>query len=223
MQDCDFIPEQYHQRRALTQAIRLRAWCLAALLAMMGLWFVSHRHELASVQVMMVDVGRQHEQVGIHLAKKQTMEAEQARLRDRQWLIEHLDSDAKLDVVFSDISRRMPDTVVLIGVSVHCPSLSRYAFTEEPAPGAAGSRLPVGKGASQRGDKAETPAVDQITMTGIARDIPEIIEFAASLEQSSLFSRVRREMKKEKATWAGRRVQEFTLTCDLTEQVGTQW
>jgi len=68
----------------------------------------------------------------------------------------------------------------------------------------------------------DRPTVNRIKMTGIAPGIPVVIEFAAALEDSRLFDRVQREMKKEKVIWGGRLVQQFELTCDLVTQARTK-
>ncbi len=63
---------------------------------------------------------------------------------------------------------------------------------------------------------AEEPELDRITMVGMAREMPEIIEFAAALENSRLFDRVQMEMKGP-ATWGGHSGQKFEIRCDLAK------
>ncbi|MBN2560684.1 MAG: PilN domain-containing protein [Phycisphaerae bacterium] len=222
MEDCDFIPTRYREAHTLKRAIRLRASCVGLLIAIMLVWAVVHKHRLASERAMMPDVARQHEQIAIHLAKKEAMEAERAALRNHRRLIEQLRGDLDLVVVFSDISRRMPETVVLTELSVHCPSLRRYAVKEEDDLQRGRPTPPASRQARSDRQLEDELTVDRITMNGIAREIPEVIGFAAALEDSELLSRVQMEMG-EATAWAGREARRFELTCDLAKQVGGSW
>ncbi len=141
MQDCDFIPADYHRARALGRDIKVRVACVSLMIIIMILWVVTHEHQLAQVNAMVDDVARQHEQIAIHLTKKTSMETEQAKLRAHGRLIRVLEDHSSLVVVFSDVSRRMPDSIVLTEVSANCPSLARYAAPEEPAVKPMGQRL----------------------------------------------------------------------------------
>ena len=236
MHDCDFIPARYREARAMRRAIRLRASCVGVLIAIMLIWVGSHRHRLATVKGMMVDVAGQEQQVRIHLAKKVQMDAERARLFDRQRLIEQLREGVDLVVVLSDISRRIPKAVVLTELSARCATLGRYVVAEEstapmspeeemeqlaaamPRPSIPGLRLP---GSPQQPPKPRVDEADGdcITIVGMAREVPEVIEFAAALESSRLYRRVQMEMK-EPTTWGGKRAQRFEIRCDLAKQAG---
>lgn len=57
----------------------------------------------------------------------------------------------------------------------------------------------------------------QLILHGVAGQTAEIIRFAASLEDSSLFARVQMRVK-ESVIWEGRRAEEFELVCDLAGQ-----
>ena len=80
MQDCDFIPARYHEAKALRRAVKVRATFIGIMIAIMALWGVAHQHHLAEVQALIADVDRQQEQVTLHIAKKQSMEAERGVL-----------------------------------------------------------------------------------------------------------------------------------------------
>jgi Tfp pilus assembly protein PilN len=243
VQDCDFIPTQYREAGALRKALKLRASCVGMLIAIMALWVVANHHRLSSAQAMVAEVERQEQQVRIHLAEKQRMEAERAVLESHQRLIEQLEAGIDLAVVFSDISRRMPDTVVLTAMTANCPALARYATEEAGDMAAQGRGQATGPRPSLQADRqpsaapspvptpqsvvAQPPStvtheaadVDRITLIGIAREIPDVIAFAAALEGSRLFNRVQMEMK-EPVVWAGRKAQQFEIRGDLARQVG---
>lgn len=221
----------------MRRAIRLRASCIGVMIAIMLIWVLSHRHRLASVEAMMVDVAGQEQQVTLHLAKKAQMEAERQKLSDRQRLIEKLGEGVDLVVVLGDVSRLMPETVVLTELSARCLTLDRYVIVEEqefirPEPesrprGGPETARPSGPRGLEPaapvppaiGPRREEADVDRVTLLGVAREIPEVITFAAALESSSLFTRVQMEMK-DPILWNGRRVQRFEIRCDLARQVG---
>jgi Tfp pilus assembly protein PilN len=240
MSDCDFIPARYRDAWALRRALKLRASGVGMLAVIMALWVVAHQHRVSSAQAMVAGVEQQDRQIQIHLAKKQQMEVERAALESRQRLIEQLEAGTDLVVVFSDISGRMPDTIVLTSITAHCPALSRYAAEEAsssspeelPAtpsvPPALHNLLPAAtrSALSKSGMYVQPPKPpenatewDSVTMIGIARELPDVIAFAAALENSRLFNRVQMEMK-EPVVWAGRKAQQFEIRCDLARQVG---
>lgn len=240
MHDCDFIPTQYREAWALRKAVKLRASCVGLLIAIMGVWIVANHHRLSNAQAMVAEVERQEQQVRIHLAKKQQLEAERAALESRQRLMEQLEAGIDLVVVFSDISARMPDTVVLTAMTANCPALARYAAAEEAVPtpqGASPSAVtatpprtslqaarqssaaqPSGP-APQSKPPDEAADVDRIMLSGVARELPDLFAFARALEGSRLFNRVQMEMR-EPMVWAGRKVQPFEIRCDLARQAG---
>ena len=225
----------------MRRAIRTRATCIGVMIAIMLIWVFSHQHRLASVEAMMTDVSGQEQQVTIHLAKKEQMDAERRRLSDCRQLIEKLSEGVDLVVVFGEISRRMPETVVLTELHAQCLTLDRYVILDEPelirpevesrprsapetgrppVPGPHGSE-PAAANPPAAALPREDLKVDRVTLIGVAREIPEVIAFAAALESSPLFTRVQMEMK-DPATWSGRRVQRFEIRGDLARQVGGQ-
>jgi Tfp pilus assembly protein PilN len=224
VKDCDFIPADYHAARTVRGAIKLRAGCVGTLIAIMGLWMVAHHHRVESAKAMLPEITRQQEQLAIHLAKKAAMEAERADLRDHQRLVKELKDQASLVLVFSDISRRMPETVVLTEVLADCPSLARFGIEidpprpEEPPP--TGGKRPVPPSEPLAPKPKENPAANaRLTIKGIAVDNPDVVRFAAALETSPLFDRIQMEVKGP-TVWSGRRAQLFELTCELVEQQG---
>jgi Tfp pilus assembly protein PilN len=224
MKDCDFIPPAYHEGRKLQAAVKVRASCIGALVAIMVLWAVAHHHRLQSAMAMLPEVDRQQEQVSIHLSKKAVMEAEQANLRNHQRLLGQLEEQVSVALLLSDISRRIPDTVVLTEVSAECPSLERFANEEEPPrppestpPEAKSANTPPPSGPVKPRDDRFKQA--HLSMIGIAVDTADVVKFAAALEGSPLFDRIQMEVKGP-TVWGGRRAQRFELTCEIVEQLG---
>jgi Tfp pilus assembly protein PilN len=224
VKDCDFIPASYHAAMKIRGALKLRAGCVGALLSIMALWMVAHHHRVENAKAMVPEITKQEEQIAIHLAKKAAMESEKADLRDHQRLLAQLEEQTSLALVFSDISRRMPDTIVLTEVSADCQSLARFGSEIEPpkpaepaAPGAKPPVLPPDANAAKM--KENQPVSGRVTITGIAVDNPDVVRFAAALESSPLFDRIQMEVKGP-TVWAGRRAQLFELTCELLDQQG---
>jgi len=219
VKDCDFIPAEYHATRAMRAAVRLRIGCVSALMAIMVVWVAAHQHRISTVKAMMPEIARQQEQLALDSAKKAAMEVERERLKDRRELLAQLEAEVSFVPVFSEISRRMPDTIVLIELSAACPSVARFAV-EEQSPGRPAE--PAATGAkSAPAAPSPTPADQDFTATlsmkGIAVDDADVARFAAALEDSPLFGRIQPEAKGP-TVWGGRRAQLFELTCELVRQ-----
>lgn len=216
MIDCDFIPAEYHEQQSLRRAVKLRAICVGAMFVIMAIWVVVHHHRLSSAEAMLAEVMLQKDQIKIHADKQEVMKREKTHLNKRHELINQLSEQASLIVVYSDLSRRLPTTVVLTKVTLHCPSLSVFFKEELPDVNSGMSRkqfrsVPV--------SREETPTITKanLKMTGIAVTQSDAIQFAATLEKSPLFDRVYMEAK-DPTVWAGRRVQRFELVCELAAQ-----
>lgn len=218
MKDCDFIPADYHAARSMKAAIRLRAACVGALIAIMALWVVAHQHRISAAKAMLPEITRQQEQAAIHLAKKAAMEAEREGLKDRRRLLSELETGVGLVPVFCEVSRRMPETVVLIELSAACPSVAEFAVEEQPnrpaepaSPGAKAAPPSLTLVTQAPDDRSLTAT---LLLKGIAVDNADVVRFAAALEGSPLFDRIQMDVKGP-TVWGGRRAQVFELTCEL--------
>jgi hypothetical protein len=217
VKDCDFIPADYHATRTMRAAIRLRAGCVSAMVAIMVLWVAAHHHRLSTVKAMMPEITRQQEQLSMDSAKKASMELERERLKDRRRLLTELEAGVSLVPVLSEISRRMPETIVLIELSASSPSVSRFSV-EEQAPGKPQEpSAPGAKPATPTPPQEDQDLTATLTMMGIAVDNADVARFAAALEGSPLFDRIQPEAKGS-TVWSGRRAQLFELTCGLVRQ-----
>lgn len=218
MIDCDFIPTDYHQARLQHRAIKMRGALVSALIVIMVLWIVANRHQVSQASAMLSDVVAQQQQLAVHLAKKDAMEAEKQRLRDHQRLMDQFERPASLVVVLGDISRRLPETVILTRVSFQSATLRRYApatpdkVTTPDAAAATAAANP-----EKNSDAAAT--VTQIAMSAFANEVSEAIRCAAALERSPLVAHVQMELKGE-SVWSGRKGQQFEMTCELMDQSG---
>ena len=212
--DCDFIPLHYREEQSLRRAIKLRAIGLGAMFALMGTWVFTNQQRIAGADAMLAEIAEQKSQVGIHAAKKQLMELERADLFDRQRLIDQLSDRSELVVVYSELSRQMPDTVILTSLSLECISLGAFARTEEESSevGHQVTRNALPSGASSA--EPERRMKSELRLTGLAVSQSEVTAFQAALEGSPLFERVRMLME-EPTVWAGRRAERFELSCAL--------
>ena len=221
MIDFDFIPPDFHQAGEVQQATKSRASCVGVLICMMVLWVVVNGHRVSQAEGMLFEVAQQDKQITMNMAKKEHMTQQREVLRDRQRRVEQLSSRTKLVVVLSDISRCLPETVVLTELSVHSPSIRQYAPSDDKESRArsnAGNRRQQTKGVA-RFPGESTSGRARIIMAGIATEAPEVIEYAAELERSSLFDKVQVNIVGE-AKWAALEAQRFELTCELVQQRG---
>lgn len=225
LSDCDFIPSSYREARGLNAAFRVRVACIGVMVAVMGLCAFLHHGQLSSARAMIAEVSEQQQQIDLLLSRKQEMETERTALLNREGLIGLLDADVDLVVVFAEISRRMPPTVVLTELKATC---FRWGVPDDPAPEKeTPPPAPPGRGAPPTARREQTippqrpeEAVgDRLALIGVAADIPEVISFARALEGSPLFTGVQMEIL-DQTEWLGHKAQRFSITCGLREQVG---
>lgn len=219
MTECNFVPDHYHAERAFRRSILVRASGIGVILFIMALWSVAHGHRMASAETMQNEISLQLDQVETNAVKKWTMDSQLAELRSRQRLIGKLSGRASMVLVFSELSRRQPDLVVLTDVSIDCSSLA--AFAQQAAPQAdSGAPASVQPLIVEPVTSPEPPLMHlRLKLSGIAVSLPDIIQFAAALEKSSLFDHVSMKVN-DPAVWAGRRAERFELTCELVPQGG---
>lgn len=221
MIDFDFIPPDFHQAGEVRRATKSRASCVGVLICMMVLWVVVNSHRVSQAEGMLIEVAQQDKQITMNMTKKGHMTQQREVLRDRQRRVDQLSTRTKLVVVLSDISRCLPETVILTDLSVHSPSIREYAPSEdtETRPrSTSNSRRRQTKGAA-RSFGETTSGRARIIMEGIATEAPEVIEYAAELERSSLFDKVQVNIVGE-TKWAALVAQRFELTCELVQQRG---
>lgn len=219
MSECDFIPDHYREERAFRRSIRVRVSGFGVILSIMVLWCVAHGHRLAGAEAMQSEISLQLDQVETNAAKKRAMDSQLAELRSRQRLIEKLSGRASLVLVFSELSRRQPEMVVLTDVSVDCSSLA--AYTEQTAASPVSGIPPSVQPGGVKLEVSQEPPTMQarLKLSGIAVSLPDIIQFAAALEKSPLFDRVTMKVN-DSTVWAGRSAERFELTCELAPQGG---
>ena len=213
MLDCDFIPSDHLEQIRLRRAVKHRASLIGVMVVMMATWVVMHQRELATASAMMQDVTHQQDQMDALLAKKAEMDAERGRLEARQHLVDALEDRASLVVVFGDVSRRLPDTVVLTELKLEARSIAvcaRPTTTQKAEPGVKPPTVVT-----------QSPSSPRLTIEAIAKDAPESARCVALLEQSPLLARVQMETRGA-VIWGGKRSEKFVVTCDLVSQQGVR-
>jgi len=209
--DCNFIPKAYHDKRVVRRAVRRRSACAGIMFLMMIVWVGAHEHQVGVAEAMLADVTAQKQQLGLMVTERSHMEEEQARLRDQVELIEKLSNRAGLIVVLSDLSRCVPESVLITECSIKASVLDPYlAEVELPATAA--------KGRDAR-DVLAAPGVpvpgERLLVRGIALSSGAIIEFARNVDKSGLFANEYTETS-DAVIWGDRRAEySFEMTCDL--------
>ena len=224
MKDCDFIPASHHVRRAQHHVLRMRISFISVMVVIMILWVTAHHHQLSSAEAMLTDVLTQRDQVEILLARKAEMESERTALMSRKQLVECLEDDVNAVVLLSELSRSMPQTVVLTKLILTAPGVSQFGiadatpkeFTEQSKIGAPGASVAATANATELARPPEV-VIPRLNLFGVASEAAEVIKFAATLERSALVARVSMQVKGS-VDWAGRRVEQFEMSCELVEQ-----
>jgi Tfp pilus assembly protein PilN len=171
---------------------------------------------------MLPEITSQQQQIDIHISRTKQLMADRATLDSRRAFLDHLQQRISLVPVLADISDRMPENVLLTQFS-RSPEL--LGKEEEAQTGASAADL---KGARpntpievSRGHVPDSTLLSSqppfVTIRGVARAVPDILEFAAALERSKLLDRVEMQIG-QPGTWAGKQVQQFEVTCALVPQ-----
>lgn len=223
--DCDFIPAEYHEQRRARGLVRKRIASVGCLIGIMLIWFGANEYRLKSAEAMMRDVEAQKAQVESTKARKAQMEQARGVLLNIEQLLHELAGGRSLVAMFGELSRRVPDSIVLTGCRVYEPTLADYSV-EVDQNGAETSRSRTRSPAMSRRE-AQSPHVVEpesvrrgLTIYGVARSIPDIIDFAAALDDSPAFYEVEMDVR-EPALYAGKPAQRFRLTCQIAQQTET--
>ena len=218
MRDCDFITPEYHQQRRMVQIIRQRVCLMGGMVVLILVWCIAHQGQVNSASAMMIEVQQQDEQLQLHLQQKQALEDERVRLERRELLVDVLSSPTQLGVIFADVSRRVPRSMLLTQVRVKSPGMMYYVGAPEIAPVEKIAAKPGTAPIVVDGPKPTDPP--RMTISGLARRPQDVIAFAAALERSTLLDRV--QIQSQGPTqWAGRTGEKFEITCELLDQKET--
>ena len=219
----DFIPLEYHEDGRRRRMIRIRSAGVCVLAAVMGMWVGVNRQMIASARAMLPEINAQQQQIDIHIARTQQLMADRATLDAHRAFLDQLQQRISLVPVLADISDRMPENVLLTQFS-RSPEL--LGKDEDEAPGAAPAldlkgakpNTPLEVSRDRTPDSVVLSGQPSIvTIRGVARAVPDILEFAAALERSKLIDRVEMQIG-QPGTWAGKQVQRFEVTCALVPQ-----
>lgn len=201
--------------------LRMRVSFISVMVVIMIIWITAHHHQVASAEAMLADVRTQRDQVEELLIKKSEMEKERAALATRRRLMDCLEDDVNTVVLMSELSRSMPQTVILTRLILTAPGVAQFGVSEStPKEKDAVAKAAVSGTPGAPAHEVPQPVAyvgPKLEMFGVASEASEVIKFAAALERSTLVSRVSMQVKGP-ADWAGRRVEQFEMTCELVEQ-----
>ena len=218
--NCDFIPVSYHHAKRIRFMLRRRVVGLVVLLAVMGFWYYSNASRIARADAMMQDAEAQQREVATVAAYKLQLLQQRSGLNDMQRMLQTLSGDRNLVYILSDLSQRVPDAIVLTKCEVDIPSLHRYAVETDPQQPVKGVPLNKKLLLQSHGLLGEDEAAKML-LHGVGANTAEIIDFAAELEQSSLFYKVNPDVL-DNVVFEGRPGKTFRLTCLLARHRGGQ-
>jgi len=223
----DFIPIEHHEAGRRRRMIRLRSGGIGALVVVMCLWFGVNRQMIASARAIMPEIETLQKQIDIHRSRTEKLMADRATLDARRAFLEQLHQQISLVPVLADISDRMPESVLLTRMSFNpgllgdegdeSRSLEAQLDPRAAKPDVPKTETPKPAHSANSAESSTTISGPAITIRGVARTVPDILEFAESLERSKLLNRVEMRIA-EPGIWAGKEVQKFEVTCALTPQ-----
>lgn len=219
----DFIPMEHHEAGRRRRMVRLRCAGIGALVVVMGLWVGVNRQMIASARAIMPEIELIQRQIDIHRDRVAELTAKRTVLDARRKFLDQLQQRISLVPILADISERMPEAVLLTRLSFN-PELLATDEDDARKSGAATDAIGTVRDATSSGgdprlDSDPRPAGSGpfVTIRGVARTVPDILSFAEALERSKLLNRVEMQIA-EPGTWAGKRVQQFVVTCGLLPQ-----
>ena len=216
--DCDFIPSRYHDARRIRRMLQRRVVGVIVLLAVMAVWFYTNQSRIARADAMMDDAEAQQLQVANVAAYKLQLLQQRSGLNDLQKMLNTLTGDRDLVLIISELSRRVPETIVLTKCDVTVPSIYRFGIETDPKD--ADKTVPIAnktllQSAGLFGDESAATMV----LEGIGAGDSAIIDFAADLDRSPLFFKVKFDVL-EDVVFEQRPGKTFSLTCRLTRHRG---
>ncbi len=222
--DCDFIPAVYHEQRQVRRLLRKHVAGVVVVFAISLIWFGSHQHRIKSAEAVIADIALQKAELDVVAARKSEMERARAVLKNLQDLMGELAGSRSLVTVFGELSRRIPDSIVLTGCHLYEPSLSEYSVDVENN-GSTDTGIGFSRARSGSGLQSASPEVVEVdsmrrglTLIGVARSVPDIIDFAASLDKSPAFYEVDMDVR-EATLYAGLPAHRFRMTCQIAQEL----
>lgn len=188
--------------------------------AVMVLWIAAHQRQLSVAEAMLTEVSSQKSQLAQIAQMKAELAAEQARLMAHEQLIEQLSDRADLVIVSSELTRCMPESVVLTEVKLNASFMEPYLLKGQKAT-SSNSISVEASSTPASGMPAEPIRPTKLRMAGIAPTSSDVIQFAATLEKSQLFDKVYTE-KVESTIWSDRKADYFEMSCELIPHERTE-
>lgn len=226
MRECDFLPANYRERVSERRTLRRRACFVVVMIALMGVWLGLNRREIATANELLDGLNDQREQIGFSREHKDILVAEKTRLEARQHVVEMLQEHVSLVVLLADLSARMPPSVALISLNLAAPPIGPATEAAPAQPDASRSTAVEKIIAPPSPAAAPAPAGSRssrlrMTLRGLAKSAPDVMTFAAALEQSKLVDRVQMQLKGS-TDWGGRQTQLFELSYEILPQHGAR-
>lgn len=219
----DFIPIEHHEAGRRRRMIQLRCAGIGALVVVMCVWIGVNRRMISSARAMMPEIDQLQRQIDIHRGRVEEMSAKRATLDGRRMFLDQLHQRISLVPILADISDRMPESVLLTKLSFNPELLAKDdddVRKQLPAPESK-PHAPMSPDVNGKTQNAAEPppaaSVSIVTISGVAKTVPDILTFAEALERSKLLNRVEMQIG-DLGTWGGKRVQQFVVTCALVPQ-----
>lgn len=214
---------EHHEAGRRRHMIQLRCVGIGALVFVMCIWIGVNRQMISSARAMMPEIVQLQRQIDIHRGRVEEMSAKRATLDGRRLFLDQLHQRISLVPILADISDRMPETVLLTKLSFNPELLGKDDDDGRKQVPAAEAKplVPISTDVNKKPQNAAEPppvaSVSIVTISGVARTVPDILTFAEALERSKLLNRVEMQIG-DLGVWAGKRVQQFVARCALVPQ-----
>jgi Tfp pilus assembly protein PilN len=195
MQDIDFLPVQYRQRRVARRRQSWRLVVLCGTVAVAGLLFAGQRYRLGTLKAELAAVDPQFELVSLQNEQLAQLQSQLAAVRSTAELVTYLRHPWPRTQVMEGLLAPLPDDV----------TFSRLEIARQQATGAMRPEQSRSEREAEQAKTASLPPATRdlmqfrrqterapllVTLDGTTREIAALHRYLGVLERSAMFTRV---------------------------------
>ena len=199
MKEVDFVPAWYRavQRRRRDLAVRISSLCV--LVAAMAVWSVRNLAVVHAAETDLAAVRESYDLQSAPLARIEELREKMQDLQERQTLLSCVRGGARVDQILAELTRLMPQALVLADVGIVQPDRTQAPLASDAA------NTNTGDSVSELG---------RVEIMGFAGSSAEVGSFHTALVESPCFEDVQMSYCRP-AVHRNRKGREFLLTARL--------
>ncbi len=195
MQDIDFLPAQYRQRRISRRRQSWRLIVLCGTGALVLLLFAGQRYRLAVLQSELAAIGPQYELVSLQNEQLVQLQSQLSKARSTAELVTYLNHPWPRTRILEELLAPLPDEVTFTRVEItrqkaSGPTRRQQTRGEREAEETENAALPPATRdlVQLRSETEDAPLL--VTLAGTTGDSAALHRYLGALERSDMFTRV---------------------------------